>query len=138
MPDDFNDDDYEMESFPLPEMCRLYRVKYLIYGRNRKPLMEMVTCLLAKDVTEIVDSLNSKLLGVEINGNDQDGEHYHETVDALDIVTIEFLYPVHGMTDDAYKLIKNKFDSSEHFRTTSDDARLDDEDREDEAEEDEK
>ena len=124
---DYQDDEEEL-NISLPEISRLYKTKYVIYGRNRKELLEMCSCVIAKDVTEIVDCLRKRLLGIELNGKGDDGEPYYMTVDAIEMINCEMIAPIHGMTDQSFSDIKAAYESKNLFPLVHDD---------DEAEEDE-
>lgn len=125
-------DDEDSESFPLPEITRVYKVKYQIKGRQGKLLLEMCSCIIGLDVCEIIDTLRSKLLGIEINGKDADGEMYFETVDSIDMHYCELIAPVHGMTDKAFDVIKIAYESASLFPLVSDEVDDDQEDQEEE------
>jgi hypothetical protein len=129
---DENDDELS-ESFPLPEVTRLYKVKYLVKGRKGKHLLEMCSCMIGNDVGEIVDAIRSKLLGSEINGKDDDGNPYFETVDAIDLNSIELIAPIHGTTEAAYNTIKHVYESSTLFPLVTDETEINEPDDDEES-----
>lgn len=129
---DEDDSDLE-ESFPLPEVSRLYKVKYLVKGRKGVVLLEMCSCMIANDVGEIVDAIRSKLLGNEINGKDSNGEPYYETVDSIDLCSIQLIAPIHGMTQAAFNTIKHVYDVATLFPLVSDDTEVNEPEDEEES-----
>lgn len=130
------DDDDTMETFPLPEITRLYRIKYLIYGRNKLLLLEMSSIMIAKDVADVIDAVRKKLLGVELNGTTADGESYFETVDEIDIIYCDLVAPIHGMTELGYSYLKKAYESSHHFKMTTDNVKIEQDDVDEEEEND--
>ena len=99
-PDD-NDSDYQ--EYEIEATTNLYGIHYKLYGRNGKILIDMENNLVGKDVTEIIEELKYKLLGVELNGKSDNGKDVFEVAERLEICNAEFIAPIHGLTGMALK-----------------------------------
>ena len=97
------DEEPEYEEYEVEAKTHLYGIHYKLYGRNNKILVEMENNIVGRDVTEIIEELKFKLLGIEINGKNDSGRTVHEVAERLEICNAELIAPIHGLTGQALK-----------------------------------
>ena len=118
--DDGDEEEGEYETFEVGARTHLYLLHYKLYGRNDKLLVELENYYIGCDITEIIDEIKYKLLGVEINTKGEDGKDFHEVPERLQVLNAELIAPIHGLTSaslkvfaEYYKDIRQELDEQE-------------------------
>lgn len=114
------DEDDEYESYELEALVNLYLIHYKVFGQNNKLLLEIENNYIGVDVSDIIEELKIKLLGVEINTKDENGKDFHAVAERLHVLNAEWVAPIHGLTSvslkvfaEYYKDIRQEIDDQE-------------------------
>lgn len=87
------------------ETLQLYKVSYVVLQCHKPLLAINGVYVIALDVSDVVDQIKRKCVGIELSAPLPDGTTFCGIADAVSVVSVEHQGCLHGITDPAYAVI---------------------------------